>query len=162
MMEEIVAGISLNRLRDILKNEVKKISLTDMHELSVYFQNETRFLPEDYKREYVNSVQTVLLSRLTSLRNDTCNYDGEIEEDDVKLINELLERKDNNTQYILNITVIYARYFLNEPVHNINTIIPGPKKVYKKGKYYYCPMKKYHITNNKSVCKYCIAKIEEE
>lgn len=160
-MVKVYSGMSLNDLKEILKQEVKSILLNELYELSLHFDSETQYLPEKYKEEYIKSVQNIVITRLNDLKNDKRTYNGKLVPEDVEKINELLKEEDTVT-IIMNITVVYATYFLEEPIHNIGAAFPGIKSVYKKGKYYYCPVKKYHITYDKSLCKYCIAKIVED
>ena len=103
-----------------------------------------------------------MIRRFTSLKNDKKTYEGILSDDDVEKINELLKYKDNIITYTLNIIVIYATYFLKEPVHTAGTAFPGHVSIYCDGNNYFCPVKKNHINNEKSVCKYCIAKIPKE
>lgn len=162
-MDEVYSGMSLNDLKEMMKNEVKNVSLNDLYNLSYYFDSEREYLPEEYKEVFVKSVQNVIIERFHLLKNDTHKYIGKLGTEDVILINELLlEEEDEVIKHIMNITVVYASYFLKVPIHTVNTKFPGPVSVYKKGKYYYCPVKKYHIMNNESLCKYCVAKIIEE
>lgn len=160
-MIKVYSPINLNNLKELLKKEVKNIPLTDLYKLSEHFNKETEYLPEAYKEEYIKTVQNIIISRLNALKNDNENYDKELKEEDIVIINKLLSENDIVT-YLMNISSIYAIYFLKEPIHNINTVFPGRKNVYKKGKDYYCPVKKYHITNKKSLCRYCIAKTIED
>ena len=69
---------------------------------------------------------------------------------------------DNVITYLLNIIVIYATYYLKEPVHLPGTAFPGSVSIYCDGRDYFCPIKKYHMNSVKSVCKYCIANTIKE
>jgi len=161
-MIKVYSNMSLNNLKEMLKQEVKEITLQDLFKLSEHFREETQYLPEEYKKEYAESVQNVVVTRFTALKNDTKNYKGYLSQEDVENIEELVKTKDKIVEHILSIITVYTIYLLQEPIHNIGTTFPGKLNVYKKGKYYYCPVKKYHIVNNKSLCKYCIAKIIED
>ena len=99
---------------------------------------------------------------LENIKNDNKSYEGFLSEDDVVIINKLLQHNDNIITYILNIIVIYTTYFLKEPIHLPGTIFPGKVSIYYDGTNYYCPVKKYHINDEKSLCKICIAKSNKE
>ncbi len=161
-MTEVYHGISLNDLKNLLKREVKEITIRDLYDLSFYFLEEQKYLPGEYKKEYGETVLDVMIHRFTSLKNDKRSYDGTLCDNDVENVNELLKYNNNVITYILNIIVIYSTYFLKEPVHPPGTAFPGHVSIYYDGKDYFCPIKKNHINNEKSVCKYCIAKILEE
>lgn len=156
-MAEVYKGISLNELMILLKQEVKEITLEDLYYLSFYFNEERKYLPREYKKEYTESVLNVMMNRFTSLKNDNEKYDGTLSDKDVEKINELLKDSDNIITYLLNIIVIYATYYLKEPVHLPGTAFPGRVSIYYDGNNYFCPVKKYHVNSTKSVCKYCIA-----
>lgn len=160
-MVKVCSNISLNDLRDILKKEVKEITLNDLYQLSFNFFDETKYLPDEYEKNYSETILNVNIKRINKLKNDNDNYTGILCDKDIFLINELLKKNDK-TDYILNITVIYATYLLKEPIHVLRTKFPGHKELEFDGKYYYCPIKKYHINNSNAICKYCIAKIIEE
>ena len=32
------------------------------------------------------------------------------------------------------------------------------QSIYTDGENYYCPIKRYHIDNDKALCRYCVAK----
>lgn len=160
-MTEVYQDISLNELMIVLKQEVKEITLEDLYDLSFYFDSEKRYLPNEYKKKYTESVLNVMINRFISLKNDKKMYKGVLTENDVSKINELL-REDNAITHLLNIIVIYATYFLKEPVHLPGTAFPGHVSVYSDGNEYFCPIKKHHMSDEKSVCKYCIARIVKD
>lgn len=161
-MTEVYKSICLNDLKILLKQEVKEITLEDLYDLSFHFNEEKRYLPREYKKKYTESVLNVMIKRFTTLKNDKKSYDGNLKKEDVKKINKLLQNNNSLINHLLNIIVIYTTYFLKEPIHLPGTAFPGNVSTFCDGKNYYCPIKKYHITNEKSICKYCIAKIVKE
>ncbi|RAP52567.1 MAG: hypothetical protein BZ138_02705 [Methanosphaera sp. rholeuAM270] len=161
-MVQVSSNIDLNSLKEILKREADNIYLEELHELSILFNEETRYLPENYKKNYVESVLNNIIIRFKALKNDQKRYTGKLSSKDVQNINVLLAEDEDAKRKHLNLLVVYATYFLKEPIHPLETVLPGPLKIEKKGKYYYCPIKKYHITNDNALCKYCIAKTVEE
>ncbi len=161
-MTEVYPGISLNDLKLLLKHEVKEITLEDLYYLSFRFNEEKKYLPREYKKRYTETVLDVMIKRFTSLKNNTESYDGILSDEDVAKINKLLKNDNNSVTYMLNIMVIYATYFLREPVHLPGTAFPGSVSIYCDGNDYFCPIKKNHINNEKAVCKYCIAQTVKE
>lgn len=161
-MVEVYPGISLNDLKILIKQAIKDITLEDLYELSFFFNEEKTYLPQEYKKKYTESVLNVTINRFTLLKKDDEKYDGHLNDDDVAIINRLLQNNDNVITYILNIIVIYATYFLKEPIHLPGTTFPGQVSIYYDGRNYYCPVKKYHINDEKSLCKICIAKSDKE
>lgn len=152
-----------DQLRNFIKQEIKDVSLNQLYELSFQFNDESKYLPSKYKSEYEELIAKDIVKKFKDLKNDNKTYEGKLKSNDIENITQLLTKnKDNPTQHILDILVIYSTYFLKKPVHNLKTTFPGKKRIYKKGNDYYCPVKKYHINNNEAVCKYCIAKKIEE
>lgn len=161
-MVEVYPGISLNDLKTLIKQAIKDITLEDLYELSFFFNDEKTYLPQEYKKKYTESVLNVTINRFTLLKNDDKNYVGFLDDADVVIINKLLHDNDNVITYILNIIVIYATYFLKEPIHLPGTTFPGQVSISYDGTNYFCPVKKYHINDEKSLCNICIAKSNEE
>lgn len=150
-------NLSYNHLKKILQDELKKVSINQLYEISYQFNDEMKYLPREYKKNYKQTILNVVYSRFIRLKNDENNYEGYLTDDEKKNVQNLINKdKDNNT-YILNITAIYATIFLKEPIHLPGTIFPGQKGIYTDGQDYYCPIKKYHLNNQDALCKYCIA-----
>lgn len=161
-MVKVYSGMSLNDLKILIKQSIKDITLEELYELSFYFNEEKTYLPQEYKKKYTESVLNVTINRLKLLKNDNASYTGFLDNTDVTKINKLLQHNDNVITYILNIIVIYTTYFLKEPIHLPGTVFPGKVNIYFDGKNYYCPVKKHHINNKKSLCNICIAKSNKE
>lgn len=49
-MVEIYSGINVNDLKNILKDEIKEITLKDLYDLSLFFNEEKAYLPPEYKK----------------------------------------------------------------------------------------------------------------
>ena len=150
-------NLSYNHLKKILKDEVKKVSINQLYEITYKFNEDMKYLPREYKKSYTQSILKVILNRFIRLKNDEDFYDGYLNDDEKKNVQELINKDKDNITYILNITVIYASIFLKEPIHLPGTIFPGQKSIYTEGQEYYCPIKKYHLNNQDALCKYCIA-----
>ncbi|WP_069592070.1 DUF2115 family protein [Methanosphaera sp. WGK6] len=160
-MEKIYANMERNELHKMLKEEVKPISLEELYALSTKFNEDIKYLPREYKKKYVESVLNVIISRFAMLKNGKRNFEGKLTEEEANNINTLLKPNDDILEYILNIVVVYATYLIQRPVHLPGTVFPGAVSIYSDGENYYCPVKKYHINNEKAVCRYCIARTTE-
>ncbi|WP_455646023.1 DUF2115 family protein [Methanosphaera sp.] len=160
-MEKVYANMERNKLHKMLKEEVKHINLEEIYELSTKFNEEIKYLPREYKKKYVESVLNVIISRFAMLKNSKRTFEGTLTEEEANNINTLLENKDDLIEHILNIVVVYASYLIQRPVHLPGTVFPGAVSIYSDGENYYCPVKKYHIDNEKAVCRYCIARNAE-
>ncbi len=161
-MTEVYSGISLNDLRILLKQEVNEVTLEDLYDLSIHFNEETKYLPREYKKEYIDSVLNVIIKRFALLKNDTENYEGYLELDQIDNVNKLLKHESTLINHILNVIVVYTTYLRKKPIHKPGTVFPGRVSIYCDGKNYFCPVKKYHMDNDKALCKYCIAQAIEE
>ncbi|MBE6494239.1 MAG: DUF2115 domain-containing protein [Methanosphaera stadtmanae] len=161
-MTPISKNMSYNDLKKFLQKEIKKITLEQLYELSFHFNDDVKYLPREYKKKYTQSVLNVIISRYSSLKNDSNNYEGYISKEDFEQINTILSDKEDMITYTMNLIVVYATYFLKEPVHLPGTVFPGMVSVFTDGENYYCPVKKFHINNPQATCKYCIAKITDD
>ncbi len=160
-MVEAYLGMSLNDLKILIKQRIKEVTLEDLYSLSFFFNDEMIYLPREYKKEYSESVLNVTMNRFIALKNDENSYYGDLDKEDISIINKLLQPNDTVINNILNIIVIYTTYFLNEPIHPLGTKFPGQVSIYCDGLDYYCPVKKFHLNNKKSLCKICVAKVSE-
>ncbi len=160
-MEKVYVKMPLNKLNKLLKQEVKDISLEELYDLSIHFNEETKFLPREYKKSYTESVIKVIISRFATLKNGQVKFEGKLTEKEAEEINELLKDTNDRIGYILNLIVVYTTYLRKRPIHLPGTVFPGLQTIYSDGENYYCPVKKYHLDNPNSICKYCIAKIAD-
>ena len=161
-MTQIHENMSYNDLKEFLQNEIKKITLNELYELSFQFNDDVKYLPREYKKKYTESVLNVIINRYSSLKNDHDIYEGFINKNDFKQISTILSDKEDLIRYTMNLIVVYTTYFLKQPVHLPGTVFPGMVSVYTDGENYYCPVKKFHINNPQATCKYCIAKITDD
>lgn len=158
IMDKVYTKMPLDELNEILKREVKDISLKELYDLSIHFDEERKYLPREYKQEYTESVIKVIVSRIAMLKNSQATYPGKLSEKDAEAINEIMADSDDRIEYILNIIVVFTTYLKKRPIHLPGTVFPGLQTIYSDGEDYYCPVKKYHIDNPNALCKYCIAK----
>jgi uncharacterized protein (UPF0305 family) len=161
-MVEIDENTNLDDLMILLKQEIKEVTLEDLYDLSFHFNEEQKYLPREYKKRYNETVLNVIINRFTSLKNNQKKYEGSLNKEDIININKLLNNKENIVTHILNITVIYATYFLKEPIHMPETTFPGNVSIFSDGLNYYCPIKHYHIDDDNALCNICIAKATKD
>ena len=161
-MDKLVENIPLNDLRTKLQEEIKKVTLDDLYELSFHFNEENKYLPGKYKKQHVENVQNILIQRFKELKNDNKEYDGMLDYEDTENINEIFKKSRDTLTHILYTIVVYTTYLLKEPLHMPNMEFPGPVNIYTDGVNYYCPIKKYHMESKDALCKYCIAKTTME
>lgn len=161
-MNLIQEDTDLDSIKKILQNQIRSIDIRDIQNLSIKFNKETRHIPPKYQKQYNEDLLKVIIQRYQKLKNDKKTYNRKCQKSDVEIIDKLLEKKEDKIEYLMNITAIYAIYFLREPVHPNNMLLPGNLKIYKEDKIYYCPIKRYHMNDNEALCKYCIAKIPGE
>lgn len=152
-------NLSYNHLKKILQEELKKVTLDEIYEISYNFNDSIKYLPREYKKNYSQSILKVILSRYIDLKNDKKYYEGYLNLQERKNVEELINKNKDNIKYVLNITAIYATLFLKEPIHLPGTVFPGNKSIYTDEMEYYCPVKKYHLEDDDALCKYCIANI---
>lgn len=161
IMQKVYNKMPLNTLNELLKEEVKDISLDELYDLSVHFNEESRYLPREYKKDYTESVIKVIVSRFATLKSSRQTYTGKLSEKDAEDINTLLESSNDRIEYILNIIAVYTTYLRKRPIHLPGTVFPGLVTIYSDGKDYFCPVKKFHIDNPNAICRYCISKIAD-
>ena len=58
-MTQIHENMSYNDLKEFLQNEIKKITLNELYELSFQFNDDMKYLPREYKKKYTESVLNV-------------------------------------------------------------------------------------------------------
>lgn len=160
-MDKVYEGMTRVDLKDLLQKEVEDISLEEIYELSFDENENAKYIPREYKKHYNESVLNVIISRFATLKNTHIHYEGTITEKEADDINTLLNDEGDLVEHVLNIIVVFVTYLMKRPVHLPGTVFPGMVSIYSDGKEYYCPIKKYHITSKKSVCRYCIAKEAE-
>jgi uncharacterized protein (UPF0305 family) len=156
-------GLTYDRLKEILQDKARDISLDDLYELSYLFNDDVKYLADRYKEDYQRTISQLMIKRCNLLKNDKKSYPEVIDDEKTDKINELLN-KDFEDKILnkFNIINIYTIYFLKKPIHPASSIFAGLKSISFDGKYYYCPIKKYHMNDEKSICRYCIAREVDE
>lgn len=91
------------------------------------------------------------------------SYDGSIDKENFK--EHIFNLKDTLNPYkslgescaIVFLSILYANYILEEPVHPEGTEFPGSQKVMKKEGIYYCPAREGNLENPNAFCRLYIA-----
>jgi len=63
-------NLSYNHLKKILQDEVKKVNIDQLYEITYKFNEDMKYLPREYKKSYTESILKVILSRFIRLKND--------------------------------------------------------------------------------------------
>ncbi len=147
-------------LHRILKSKAQEIDINEFTLLSNYFRDEVKYLPSSYKKQYIKNVQERIMKSLLELKNSNKTYCGLLNSSQQEMVNKLLDDKYNNIELILNIVAVYRTVLLRRPIHE--DAFPGNMNVYKKRGNYYCYVKKNHVDDDNSLCRYCVAKPVED
>ena len=165
-------SISKNNLLKFLKEYSSKISVFDLMDLITRSDNTFEGVDEKWK-VLGNKMQVeTFIFRMNAINNDSNSYDGLIDSEDFKeyisflrdtqeqfdesLIKdyEIFSKKD---YVIIVLSILYANYILEEPVHPEGTEFPGSQKVIEKEGVFYCPAKEGNLENPHAFCRLCIA-----
>lgn len=159
----ITDGLSYDELKRILQQKVMDIELDDFYELSYLVNDDVKYLTKKYEDDYRKKVVELMIKRCNLLKNDRKSYPGLVDKDEIDNINEILNKEfEEKILNKFNIIIIYAIYFLKEPIHPTDSIFAGLKRMSYDGEHYYCPIKKHHMNNENAICKYCIAREIDE
>ena len=157
-MSCVCENMKYNTLKEILKEKIREVTLQELYDLSFEFNEDTKYLPREYKKKYIETVLNVIINRFNSLKNTQENFEGEVTKKEASEINKILTKTNDRLTDALNVIVVYATYLKREPIHLPGTEFPGMQSIYTDGENYYCPIKRYHIDNDKALCRYCVAK----
>lgn len=74
-------------------------------------------------------------------------------------LNETLDPHKSSAEFciIVFLSILYANYILEEPVHPEGLNFQNQKKVLKKEESYYCPAKEGNLKNPNAFCRLCMA-----
>ena len=156
-------SISKNELLKLLKSYSSRISIFDLMNLITLSDNTFEGVSQKWK-ELGNKMQVeTFIFRIKTLNNDQNIYEGFIEKNEyAKYVSNLKETLDPfkslpNSCIIVVLSILYANYILEEPVHPEGTEFPGSQKVIKKEGIYYCPARDGNLENPNAFCRLCIA-----
>ncbi len=151
-------------LLKILKEKAKNFGIYDIIKIRSFLEKDAKYLPENYREEYVNAMIKYYIDTLKEIKNKDLPYDYEI--DDNKLKN-LLDRIESFRVYnteeeqrfieLSKIICPYLCFIAKKPFHPEYLKFPGGLKIIKKGDSYYCPVKNKQL-NKYSLCEFCVSK----
>lgn len=154
------------KLLNALKREALNISYLDLALGKNYLLEEFKFVPENYRRLWVDEIFSYFAEHLYELIR-TNDVEGELEEEKLKGLMERL-KKDPESEYekafvkVSRVVVPYLIFIAQKPVHSPKIIFPGGLKIRQIGNKYYCPAKEKQ-ENPYSFCEFCVCeKLEEE
>lgn len=164
--------ISRKKLLEILKKEAQKIHVHDLMITSAYLQEESKYMPEEYRENFVNIFIKGFINRFKEVMKDKKEYNGYIENSDLLKFLKTLEAereiqrkglKIKNDEYffklakITRIVAIYTTFVLEAPVHPVGTLFPGGFKLKFKNGEYLCPVKEKNLNNPYALCSLCVS-----
>nr|A9A7B8.1 RecName: Full=UPF0305 protein MmarC6_0221 [Methanococcus maripaludis C6] len=148
-----------------LKEESYDVGIFDLMNAKVYLEKDLTYLPEDYKKGYLEDFFTFFPEVLREIKNKTEEEieDFEINEEEIKKVDSRIcsmgsigASRDSYEKLVK--TVINYLIFINKrPLHALTTRFPGGKQIIEKNGNYYCPIKNAQ-SNELSICEFCICK----
>ena len=155
---------SKNNLLEILKDYAGKISVFELMNMITYSDSTFDGVSEKWKKLGNEMQVKTFIQRVKDINTDNNDYGGKIDSGEFKEYVDLL--KDTQMQYdeslskdyeICLLSILYANYILEEPVHPEGTQFPGSGEVFKKDGQFYCPARDANDDNPKAFCRLCIA-----
>ncbi len=169
--------ISQNELLNLLKVYSSRISVFDL--MNLITQSDNTFEGVDEKWKVLGNKMQVetFIFRMKNINEDSNVYDGFIGSDKFK--KDIFFLRDTQDQFddslikdyeifsskdyvIIVLSILYANYILEEPVHPEGTVFPGSQKVIEEKGTYYCPAKEGNLENPHAFCRLCIAEQLED
>ena len=91
-MSCVCENMKYNTLKEILKEKIREVTLQELYDLSFEFNEDTKYLPREYKKKYIESVLNVIINRFNSLKNTQENFEGEVTKKEASEINKILTK----------------------------------------------------------------------
>jgi uncharacterized protein (UPF0305 family) len=164
--------INKNTLLKILQEDAKQVDVRDIISSSIYLHHDGRYLPEDYRKEYLKAYVKGFLTRIKDVKEDSNNYTGVLDIAEFEKAIFLLEDQEIQVHNVENsepaffriyeIIALYTTFILDEPVHQEGTLFPGGFRVKLEKGIFFCPVKKNNENNPLAVCPFCIAQQDPE
>lgn len=160
-------NVSVNNLRDILKEYAKSISVFDEMNATCIIREDCKYMQKNIRDAYLEVYIKYFFKRIKEILNDDENYPENLNkkefEKSLKVIKDQFKQYSNNkgnSKYSLILTLIsfYATFVKNEPIHPVGTPFPGNLKLIKEGDDYLCPVKEKQSNNPNAICNLCISK----
>jgi uncharacterized protein (UPF0305 family) len=149
-----------------LKKDAREFSIFDIMKARYFMENDAKYLPPQYRTEFLESLGMYFYNVLNEIKNRDENSIEYFEIDEEKL-KKLIERIESfkkmgseNEDAFIRLSKIIAPYLIfieKKPIHPENLTFPGKKKIIKKENTYYCPVKSKQ-KNEYSLCEFCVCK----
>jgi len=153
-----------------LRDESLSLDVFQFSKLASYLEKEGEYLPENFKKNFIRESLNHFFRcwmgfRNLNLKNDfnalNDEYMENLSKDLISFFNKTGICNDPVLKKILMITVFYST-IKKIPIHPLNIPFPAGKKIYEKDGSYYCPVKAKHQDDPFALCRFCIAKPEDE
>ncbi|MEA1984760.1 MAG: DUF2115 domain-containing protein [Euryarchaeota archaeon] len=162
--------MNTEELLDLLKTDATEISICDIMKIRTRMAEEVRYLPERYKRIYLNDLFEHLylvflnINRSTRLEHIE-DIDPDIQQNIVQQINEQVKIDDPKGKLLgdfLKLTSLYLIFIAKKPIHPVGMTFPGGQQIVERDGNYYCPVKDKQSKVKPSMCEFCICKDLDE
>jgi uncharacterized protein (UPF0305 family) len=160
--------IRKSELLSVLKKEAECISMTDIMTAHAYLVDEGKYVPGNYREEYLKAYVKGFILRLKEIKDNQNKFKGAVDTTKLKEAVELLNGQEqmiikirsNESHFfkIYKVISIYTTFVLDEPIHIVGTPFPGGFEVKYENGTYLCPVKEKQKDNPGAVCGFCIAK----
>lgn len=177
-MAEKIINIDLSnelpkkQLLKILKNELDDIYIFDIIESYVQLAEDGKYVQSVYQREYLEAYIKGFLLRVKEIRDDKSEYNGIVNNEEIRDALDILKEQrkmveeemamESNFFRIYEVVSLYTTFIVEESIHLVGTLFPGGFRVKFEGNIYYCPVKEKQKDNPGAVCRFCIAKQDED
>lgn len=173
---DLTGKISKNELLCVLKEEASRIHIHDLMRTSAYLHQETKYLPGDFRENFINIFIKGFINRFKEVKEDKKEYEGYIDTEKLKEFLKTLKIERKLQQEYLKITseeyflkfskitevvAIYTTFILETSVHQVGTLFPGESEVKFKDEVYLCPAKEKNLDNPYALCRFCVSKQDE-
>jgi uncharacterized protein (UPF0305 family) len=160
-----------NKLLTVLREDARKLNLSDMVRCSLQIQQAAECIHTSYKNEYIKA-ETAFMIRIREVKDDNLRYTGHVDVGELSTAIDILSEqekmgadiKEADPAFfrIYSIISLYTTFIRDEPIHQVGTLFPGGFTVKKEGDKYTCPVKDNNDNNPLAVCPFCIAEQDEE
>ena len=156
----------------LLKSQADEISIHDIMQASLFLMEDSKFVQENYRREYLKSYTSAFIVRIKEVKEHSSTENKILDVGDVKEAVEILLKQENELKQlevfdpvffrIYMIISLYTTFVIEEPIHPVGTPFPGGFIVKLQGRDYLCPVKERQKDNPGAVCGFCIAEQDPE
>jgi len=160
-----------NELLTVLREDARKLNLSDIVSCSLQIQQAAECIHTSYKNEYIKA-ETAFMIRIREVKDDNLHYTGQVDLEELSTAIDILSQQekmgedmedaDPAFQMIYSIISLYTTFIKDEPIHQVGSLFPGGFTVKKEGDKYTCPVKDNNNNNPLAVCPFCIAEQDEE